>query len=1707
MPENPWEQRALQLQQTGDIAQTEQLEKDTPSQPAPPPPPSNPWEARAKQLSAQGAFGRFEPVRPEMQPSPGQQYARGLMTTMKPENMGLPPQSEWAKLEPKGVGATLADEWTGQNLVRKIPVAGVGGDIGEAAAGLIVMNRLKKDMEGKIPDGFTQGEWMLERNAHIQFLRGLQIKSDFAESQGYTFGGRVAQVVSQLPTLAAEFWLTGPLARGAQAGIGRLGVGVTGNIFKRAAIYGGVWGLQKIAGASIRTGTSLIGHAINNSLQRQLPEDVTVDNTGKVQFAGGEPAAVAWAKGFADTWIEALSEDLGADFAKLGRLGKVAALRKLSPTTRRAIKPFLQPLKELQKRWLKVNPGKKSNDFAKALFGGVGFDGTVEEMLEERAGDVLRSVTGVEDKTLAQSLFPGWEQLAVEATAFSVPGAMRTGAALTKSVLSKEAGAKDRAQALAAKAAESDDPKMKQFASKVESQLKAGELPEEGLLNRVIEAGEKLEQAEQGRVPEDTMATLLQEIEEAERLAEPTEFDPAATAPTLVIAEEVKPEAPVVEAPPEVKEAPVVEAKPKPAPKPKVDKRLLELGKPPAKVVVEEPAVPSEEEQVAELVREKEAELPEKGSSVYEGQVSIKGKDKGLSVIQSSKADVYQVRVEGEKPFTLEHGVAAQMMEADQRIPEIVRFMNEYKEAGGEDIIAKAMGIAEQIAPETWKYRGKKLVAALGIQPAKMTVKGALDPLDIQPLRPGSGTLPLHMVEPEFKRLRKLLTPGLAKQIMQDVTFWKGGLPLNVTPRKLEAFAERAQLKPKRAMLLGAVSKQMQDKELLEWTKAVLPARAHKMVASALERVIKSRTPGERGRVIDAVNRMIEKHDRAVALKKLRDEYEGLKKQRLLPEYEDTLDDVLAGVAMSKPSKKRVAEMAARMAQFEREQRAAEQADRPTFVPPKMIAQATDVLSRVGKVPITELSVDEMQRLRDAIKMLAFQNRYKQELRIRGQWRKAEDVEDESIEAIEARHGRKFSVEQGQLPKPEGLARSVKALELDLESLLTMSSNLMGDKALGHRVLYEEVIKGEKRAKEHIRRGSEAAVEAMRKLNISEKDLMSWSRDYQSLMRKAGNKVGLGDPPTVSITLPAQRGRHGEIKLEASKSALLSFFASMRDPDTAAKAVQKGFKVSFNNDFSGAFDLTREDVETIMQSPMVPKEVKALAAKLHEYVNTKEKEALNRSSREQTGFDKATREGYWPENVEFTRTDPDAMMREYERRLAENWGHYKPRRARKGKLRFSDGLRDFFSVVTHNAAYIGRNEPIKNALRLVGSKQFETAVKNAYGNKVGTAVLGKMRDRYRQLMGLGFEHQSGIDKLASKLMRNFTKGNLGLNEAVALYQALSVITMNAEVDMKHIIKGSALSAVNAAQTKEEIKEYSTMLYNRIRGGAVGIVTPGVTASGMWSFYGAGPGVSERIGMKPIKWMDMRTVLAGWNIAKSEMQEKGFKGEELLRKTAERTEEIFEKTQPTDDILTTANFIAESRQNIWKKMFVMFSSVITKNYNVTARALSDLKAGTISKRVAAQRIAVSMIIPSILVSLVKMGLDELWGAFSDGGDDDDGGDVLLAVMKRVLGQVLVFGDIANLTVSAVEHGIDKEQFWEKDQVGGPLGSTTKAFGTAMYELAWSMNESDIDKANRHWARSLDNWIKFAAYAGGIPIMRARRIRQLATREKKRRRKRR
>jgi len=334
---------------------------------------------------------------------------------------------------PSSQPETPADNRIG--FAENIKRGGVGGVMDRATFGIKptveavqlynATKRLQLRDYNNSDDGYAQ--WREDRDRVTKYLE----EQAEIQERGLTIPAKVGNVAFDMLPFMVEFIATGGLASLGKAGARRGILKLAGKYAKTAtaktaARIGGAMG-----SAAVRTAATP-HHIVEGYYKRRLP-DMQFNQDGKIEFTDpDEKPSTAFLKAAGDHFIEMLSEVSGAGIGKAGKATAKAIIPKQASNSLGKI------YNGLKNAWIKAAPKRDAMQFAQKMATQAGFHGILEEMGEERLGDVLRATFNIEDfgagkdSNVFQRLvkaIPGGEQLAVEALAFSVPGVVKMGAA------------------------------------------------------------------------------------------------------------------------------------------------------------------------------------------------------------------------------------------------------------------------------------------------------------------------------------------------------------------------------------------------------------------------------------------------------------------------------------------------------------------------------------------------------------------------------------------------------------------------------------------------------------------------------------------------------------------------------------------------------------------------------------------------------------------------------------------------------------------------------------------------------------------------------------------------------------------------------------------------------------------------------------------------------------------------------------------------------------------------------------------------------------------------------------------------------------------------------------------------------------------------------------------------------------------------------
>lgn len=293
------------------------------------------------------------------------------------------------------------EQWNRLDKTEMIPFWGSGETAVKGFSLLNAVNRIKSD-------SYDDDDL---RSNDIEKVSDFLKRKEEERVRGISMPGKILSGVTQLPAFMVEFAATGGLAALGKAGVKKVATvalkeGAEAGITKLAARIA-----APVAGAAVRT-AGMPQRILAQYPDRQIQTNFQLTEKGaQIRQEGQESPVTSAFKSIGDVMIENYSEAAGEWIAKAGGA--------LVP------KPLAKSMEKVFKRL-------KPNQAVAKLWTKAGYNGFLAELGEERLGDLIRAVTGVDtfgaknpDQMLDRiiSSIPTGEEMLVEAGILAFPGA------------------------------------------------------------------------------------------------------------------------------------------------------------------------------------------------------------------------------------------------------------------------------------------------------------------------------------------------------------------------------------------------------------------------------------------------------------------------------------------------------------------------------------------------------------------------------------------------------------------------------------------------------------------------------------------------------------------------------------------------------------------------------------------------------------------------------------------------------------------------------------------------------------------------------------------------------------------------------------------------------------------------------------------------------------------------------------------------------------------------------------------------------------------------------------------------------------------------------------------------------------------------------------------------------------------------------------
>lgn len=231
------------------------------------------------------------------------------------------------------------------------------------------------------------------------------------QNRDSTFGYKVLDVISQSIPFGAELYLTGgaytagkkATTKGLKYLLSKAGKEASEELLEKF----GYKVIKGVAGATVQAVATAPVKVTKATLEKQLMATLTTEDLNEK-----ESVLASVGKSFIDHWVEVVSERSGEAIGLIASKVSAPIMNKL---TKNALFNLLS----------KLNPGK--NEVIETLFKRFGYNGVLNEMAEERVGELSRGILNKIGLSDEEFKLPSKDQLLVELVSFSVPGILTTG--------------------------------------------------------------------------------------------------------------------------------------------------------------------------------------------------------------------------------------------------------------------------------------------------------------------------------------------------------------------------------------------------------------------------------------------------------------------------------------------------------------------------------------------------------------------------------------------------------------------------------------------------------------------------------------------------------------------------------------------------------------------------------------------------------------------------------------------------------------------------------------------------------------------------------------------------------------------------------------------------------------------------------------------------------------------------------------------------------------------------------------------------------------------------------------------------------------------------------------------------------------------------------------------------------------------------------
>lgn len=581
--------------------------------------------------------------------------------------------------------------------------------------------------------------------------------------------------------------------------------------------------------------------------------------------------------------------------------------------------------------------------------------------------------------------------------------------------------------------------------------------------------------------------------------------------------------------------------------------------------------------------------------------------------------------------------------------------------------------------------------------------------------------------------------------------------------------------------------------------------------------------------------------------------------------------------------------------------------------------------STEGKI-LDDLDASQRRVVADALQHVAYLSDEGNRMQVLGERRELEQVRSDVIQAVRDRWGTKEAINPGKSEKLGGLANLAQSVKdfvvTDQDTLSTMVGTVAGRDSLAHKVLYEDVAKGQS---DQIR---------FRRELVKDAQLDKWTpADIANAQKKREVKYSGG-------------------KFKMTGAEMMDIVGLWNDPDSRAEIEKSGLVLEADRGTNDRiFFLTDRDISAIELS-MTPKE--RAAVPVLQRALKKGYDAANDAHETMNGFRLPDSPNHWSRRRDISGTEReisgDMEQQAKRHRWFEDASVFKARSTSDAAVVVRDALEwvpqqlDTLAGMAHLAI------PMRNARRVMADPN----VKTEFARKGGDNWVRTFESRLAEAVGGAAGDPSNANKIGQRLLGFYARNKLAWRISTVGKQKLGFFQAAAAVEdpgfkariMAQGANVANLSPAVRAKLRAEIDARSGYLAERadptLSATLASAANPQlrVAATRLGRLWQS----TERVSLSGLRLADSDIVFGTYIAAKQHLAKtKKLTGDALKDAAVWETEKIIRDSQNPTSVLDMSGVNLSGRRNIGLASAFLFSSSSNKIRNQLRQVASDYAA--------------------------------------------------------------------------------------------------------------------------------------------------------------------